>query len=163
MIRDLVGLAENQWDFTKPDGVPGFGLLELTEDLRRIAASVFGDTQELAPPPPCVNAEQNGQVAEMFPEPSPAATAPTRIGSDAEDKRPNAANRVATSTTNPEESLPVRPQDGRNNIAGQPSATERDQPMSAHGGARARTHSVWLLSPAHSLWLLTPDPIRAKF
>ena len=27
-IRDFVGLAENQWDFTNPDGVPGFGSLE---------------------------------------------------------------------------------------------------------------------------------------
>ena len=26
-IRDFVGLAENAWDFTAPDGVPGFGPL----------------------------------------------------------------------------------------------------------------------------------------
>src|SRR5262249_9075398 len=32
-IRDFVGLAENQGDFTKPEGVPGFGPLELTEEL----------------------------------------------------------------------------------------------------------------------------------
>jgi hypothetical protein len=24
-IRNFVGIAENQWDFTAPDGVPGFG------------------------------------------------------------------------------------------------------------------------------------------
>ena len=35
-IRDFVGLAENQWDFTKPDSVPGFGPLELTPQVRRI-------------------------------------------------------------------------------------------------------------------------------
>ncbi len=35
-IRDFVGLAENQWDFTKPDAVPGFGALELTPQMRRI-------------------------------------------------------------------------------------------------------------------------------
>jgi hypothetical protein len=26
-IRDFVGLSENGWDFTKPDGIPGFGPL----------------------------------------------------------------------------------------------------------------------------------------
>ena len=42
-IRDFVGLAENQWDFTKPDGVPGFGALELTPQLRRMVARLVGD------------------------------------------------------------------------------------------------------------------------
>jgi hypothetical protein len=40
-IRDFVGLAENQWDFTKPDGVPGFGALDLTPELRRMVADLF--------------------------------------------------------------------------------------------------------------------------
>jgi hypothetical protein len=40
-IRDFVGLAENQWDFTKPDTIPGFGSLELTPELRRLVAWVF--------------------------------------------------------------------------------------------------------------------------
>jgi len=41
-IRDFIGLAENQWDFTKPDGVPGFGSLELTPDLRRMVDRLVG-------------------------------------------------------------------------------------------------------------------------
>jgi hypothetical protein len=40
-IRDFVGLAENQWDFTNPDGVPGFGALDLTPELRRMVADLF--------------------------------------------------------------------------------------------------------------------------
>ena len=42
-IRDFVGLAENQWDFTRPDGVPGFGSLELTPELRRMVARIVGN------------------------------------------------------------------------------------------------------------------------
>lgn len=42
-IRDFIGLAENQWDFTRPDGVPGFGSLELTPELRRMVARLVGD------------------------------------------------------------------------------------------------------------------------
>jgi hypothetical protein len=40
-IRDFVGIAENQWDFTKPDGVPGFGALDLTPELHRMVADLF--------------------------------------------------------------------------------------------------------------------------
>jgi uncharacterized protein DUF3306 len=42
-IRDFIGIADNQWDFTKPDSVPGFGTLELTPDLERLVAELFGD------------------------------------------------------------------------------------------------------------------------
>jgi hypothetical protein len=42
-IRDFIGLAENQWDFTRPDGVPGFGALELTPELRRMVARIVGN------------------------------------------------------------------------------------------------------------------------
>ncbi len=42
-IRDFVGIADNQWDFTKPDGVPGFGPLKLTPDLERLVGELFGN------------------------------------------------------------------------------------------------------------------------
>jgi Protein of unknown function (DUF3306) len=43
-IRDFVGIAENQWDFTQADGVPGFGSLQLTPQLRQMIADLIGDT-----------------------------------------------------------------------------------------------------------------------
>jgi hypothetical protein len=49
-IRDFVGLAENQWDFTKPGSVPGFGPLHLTPQMRRIIRElVTGVANEAAP------------------------------------------------------------------------------------------------------------------
>jgi len=44
-IRDFVGIAENQWDFTNPDAVPGFGSLELTEEVRAMVSRLFGEVQ----------------------------------------------------------------------------------------------------------------------
>jgi len=35
-IRDFVGLSENSWDFNNPEGVHGFGPLEMTEELKKI-------------------------------------------------------------------------------------------------------------------------------
>jgi hypothetical protein len=43
-IRDFVGIAENQWDFTNPDAVPGFGSLEFGEQVRGMVARLFGET-----------------------------------------------------------------------------------------------------------------------
>jgi hypothetical protein len=42
-IRDFIGIAENQWDFTRPDSVPGFGSLMLTPELRRIAQDLLAE------------------------------------------------------------------------------------------------------------------------
>jgi hypothetical protein len=47
-IRDFVGLAENAWDFTDPNAMPGFGPLEMTEDVRRMIARVVGEIGQSA-------------------------------------------------------------------------------------------------------------------
>lgn len=39
-IREFIGLAENAWDFTAPDSMPGFGPLDPAE-IPRLLASVF--------------------------------------------------------------------------------------------------------------------------
>jgi hypothetical protein len=36
-IRDFIGIAENQWDFNDPDGIPGFGPLPATGALPVLA------------------------------------------------------------------------------------------------------------------------------
>jgi hypothetical protein len=41
-IRDFVGLSENAWDFNAPDGVPGFGSLDLAE-ARRLLEGIFAE------------------------------------------------------------------------------------------------------------------------
>jgi len=48
-IRDFVGLSENSWDFNATDGVPGFGPLEMTDDLRRMVANMFTPAEAPAP------------------------------------------------------------------------------------------------------------------
>jgi len=41
-IRDFIGIAENQWDFNDPNGIPGFGPLEVTGNESAISAQVLG-------------------------------------------------------------------------------------------------------------------------
>src|SRR5690349_10098062 len=48
-IRDFVGLAENAWDFTDPDAIPGFGALQSTpEQIGAMVERVIGGVRETA-------------------------------------------------------------------------------------------------------------------
>jgi hypothetical protein len=49
-IRDFVGLAENAWDFTDPNAMPGFGPLEMTDEVRRMIAQLVDQIGEAAQP-----------------------------------------------------------------------------------------------------------------
>jgi hypothetical protein len=44
-IRDFIGLAENQWDFTVEGGAPGFGSLPNTEQIRKMLAKIIGEAE----------------------------------------------------------------------------------------------------------------------
>jgi len=48
-IRDFIEIAENQWDFGRPDGVPGFGSLHVTPELRRLVMELCGDPAATGP------------------------------------------------------------------------------------------------------------------
>jgi hypothetical protein len=45
-IRTFIGIAENQWDFTAPDSIPGFGPLTALDNVRSLVADVFGETPQ---------------------------------------------------------------------------------------------------------------------
>jgi Protein of unknown function (DUF3306) len=48
-IRDFVGLAENAWDFTDPNAMPGFGALEGTpEQIGAMVERVIGGVRDAA-------------------------------------------------------------------------------------------------------------------
>jgi hypothetical protein len=47
-IRDFKGLAENDWDFTDPNAMPGFGALPPGTDIKKMLAQIFGDGEKPA-------------------------------------------------------------------------------------------------------------------
>jgi Protein of unknown function (DUF3306) len=50
-IRNFIGIAENQWDFTKPETIPGFGSVLITPELRRVVENLFAEmTREATSP-----------------------------------------------------------------------------------------------------------------
>jgi hypothetical protein len=66
-IRDFKGLADYDWDFTTPGAIPGFGPLDMTDDLRRYVSDMVG--RSLAPePPPGVTPESVPPAADSSKE-----------------------------------------------------------------------------------------------
>ena len=63
-IRDFVGLAENAWDFTDPNAMPGFGPLEDTEDVRRMIAKVVDSIGEQAKKAVTESAPETPEIAQ---------------------------------------------------------------------------------------------------
>lgn len=74
-IRDFVGLAENAWDFTDPNAIPGFGALQSTpEQIGAMVERVIGGVRETAEKLAAELPEQD-QVQQK-PDQEPAVSAP---------------------------------------------------------------------------------------
>jgi hypothetical protein len=92
-IRDFVGLADYDWDFNAPGAMAGFGPLEVTDELRRVAVQMISgmpvqdQTSEIDP--------ASGQDP---PEPAPGRpTRPTGVTDDPgiAQKAPTAAPQMS--------------------------------------------------------------------
>ena len=79
-IRDFIGIAENQWDFNDPDGIPGFGLLKPTESGVDVLAQISTRLERLQNTPEDLTAAV---------EPIPSSTAEQSFDkSEAPDNSP---------------------------------------------------------------------------
>jgi hypothetical protein len=50
-IRDFIEIAENQWDFSRPETIPGFGPLEAAQEGQRLLAQALGEWRAEATSP----------------------------------------------------------------------------------------------------------------
>ncbi|MEA2871540.1 MAG: hypothetical protein QOH67_1516 [Hyphomicrobiales bacterium] len=95
-IRDFVGLAENAWDFTDPNAMPGFGPLEATDEVRRMIARVVSEIGQAAQPdepraagPRIEDAENSNHSNAIVKEPA-AEIAPETGAPEEEEKQKSA-------------------------------------------------------------------------
>ena len=61
-IRDFRGLQENDWDFTAPDGVPGFGTFKSEEEIKALAKRLFGSENDEVEPVPQSTPQDTGEA-----------------------------------------------------------------------------------------------------
>lgn len=116
-ILNFIGIAENQWDFTDPNAIPGFGPLRETDDVPSLVAQALGTLSKV---PGAVSKE----------EALPTTTDDRRAVDERGRQSPGVS---AAGPANPEISGPA--QEGGNGGA------ERNGPerlASAHGSALPR-------------------------
>jgi hypothetical protein len=80
-IRDFIGLSENSWDFNDPGAMPGFGPLQLTEEIRQEIARMIG--RSLGEDVPDAPGPALPDVVEPGPEPPPAQAKSAMLASPA--------------------------------------------------------------------------------
>jgi hypothetical protein len=73
-IRDFKGLAENDWDFTDPTAMPGFGALPPGTDITKMLANIFGEGEKPADPNSAASPPAGPPEADKSDEIAPAAT-----------------------------------------------------------------------------------------
>jgi hypothetical protein len=141
-IRDFIGLSENSWDFTAPDGVPGFGPMRPTDDIRELLAQVGRQEPGTGP---ASNAE-SGRV------PHPEAAASQREtaagpGSDelAQRETHDLVNGSEEADTAPDQSAGMQSpniDNKKQDVAARNTSNAKDLAPSTrsrrHGGARPR-------------------------
>ena len=145
-IRDFVGLQENDWDFTNPESIPGFGKLAADFDVDAMVRGVFGDAPEASTaetPTGPVSEDKPAiptQAHEVSHDPASHASEAAQDEGSEESASPNAGEPAARVDANPEgQSAIVRREDG--------AATQKDvtqshghpaRPRRPHGGAMPR-------------------------
>lgn len=91
-IRNFVGLAENAWDFTDPNAMPGFGPLESTDEVRRMIAKVIDGIGQAAQP-------AEAEVAQNSNDSNAMASAEPAVGDDRLAPAPDQPNEIAAENT----------------------------------------------------------------
>jgi hypothetical protein len=90
-IRDFKGLAENAWDFTDPNAMPGFGALPPGTDIKKMLAQIFGDgekptaTDAAGEKPAALEAPD---IAEQITPPEPPFEESSATGEKEESSKP---------------------------------------------------------------------------
>jgi hypothetical protein len=145
-IRDFKGLAENDWDFTDPNAMFGFGELGPDVDIKRMLAAVFGETpmEEIASSPAKPDAV-NPESAALASETTTAdeIAAPDRSDeSPVADEETNSAREGGDAPAQDLAAADIDLVQRNNNIASQDenldSKPEPDRHYRSHGSALPR-------------------------
>jgi len=115
-VRDFVGLNDYDFDFHTPGAIPGFGPLEMTDELRREVLRIVGALQPEPEPvtPPTAVATASEPAAPMAPVQLPETTEETNAA-------PRPAEPAATDDAGAHLDQPARDQD---EVTGDQAATQ---------------------------------------
>ena len=98
-IRDFKGLAENDWDFTDPKAMAGFGDLPADYDVKKLVAQIFGEEDKAADPAAAAEPDRAVTAAQPSGQPKEIASADEARPAAVEDPtaaEPAPADQVAS-------------------------------------------------------------------
>jgi uncharacterized protein DUF3306 len=139
-IRDFVGLAENAWDFTAPDSMPGFGPLLPTDDVKRMLAQIFSQDEIESPASSAETSAEGATSSETAQQIGSNSETPGQEHiSNASEEGQQKAEHLKAQANNAAITAQERMQSGEQNIAAQqetqPDEGKSGSPRRAHGGA----------------------------
>ena len=103
-IRDFIGIAENQWDFNDPDGIPGFGPLLATDGAPAVLPQVSSKLESIPEALPVSVKLERSRVTDLEPTPDELCFADSGI-SDSPDA-PEVAGATKSDRTVEEYDIP---------------------------------------------------------
>ena len=137
-IRDFIGLSENSWDFTAPDGVPGFGPLS-AEDASRLMAQFTSTAKDVAG-----KAKEAVERISALDQPAEPAQAKRSPGESMQrlDNRESAAKKIASPEQDQPEQKPGAIDDASNSLqrGKENIATQQNKIESNDSAPARRTH-----------------------
>jgi hypothetical protein len=128
-IREFIGLADYAWDFNAPDAMPGFGPLEMTDELHREIVGMLsrGQSRERS---------REDSASEL---PENIEQTPGEIGLDRTSADCQSKSHEGSGPKDERQSNQAIKSDGNKNVAVQYQAAGRDQPPAPaqrrHGSA----------------------------
>lgn len=141
-IREFVGLADYDWDFNAEGAIPGFGPLEMTDELRRqvskmVGRSLSSDELEGSGSPPAGETTsdecENSGVLNGFAQPTPVEDMPTTPVIKREAAPPDGSPRTCEEfEVSPAENLALQ---HVSQATGQSVTEEQKTPSRRHGRA----------------------------
>jgi hypothetical protein len=84
-IRDFIGIAENQWDFTDPTAIPGFGPLQAGDNLQDLVSQAMGKLHDHTTGPTDVSEPDAVADSGLSPGDATASHKEERLELDARD------------------------------------------------------------------------------
>ena len=127
-IRDFIGIAENQWDFTADNAIPGFGPLGPLDDVRRLVAQVLGEKDEK-------HEKDGGPDAPRVATGSPQSVGNSGISDEHRGAQPVAASAASEPRPVAQDEIADETVDETVDVAMQHGVTSPAAAKRSHGGA----------------------------
>ena len=137
-VRDFVGLNDYDWDFNTPGAIPGFGSLEMTDELRQEVMRLVSAWQE--------GPEQTTPTVPTVATRSPETSAPPAQPTVMADKKSAIADSAENATVEATDASADHPAAAQDELIGDKASTQRSKDSAASQQKHSRSENLQTLA-----------------